>query len=262
MYKTIGIVFSIMILFAGCATRRMDLPEPPPPPQIEKNPNLIYIDDSRISYRTRRPIPMDQSRYEGSLWKDESSWGNLLRDHRARFRDDVLMITNIQNILNIPEPESKTPVEPILPGGEEQAAQAAQAIEALSAAAGIADVEKERNSVLRSIQQISARVTEVLPNGNMVILGEKVDYRQQNNVRYVTKIRGIIRPEDVSPSNEVSALKLARSEVNTKRQVQREKLNLSVLAPLLGRGKTRLLKSAQRATRANSNNRTTAIPTQ
>ena len=241
-----------LLALAGCSSQRMDLPQPAPKePPVDKS-KLSYQDDEKFSFRSRRNIPVKDTRYEGSLWKDESSWGNLLRDHRARFRNDVLMITDVQRIINIQEVKKPAaPITPLAQAGENQAAAAANILEAAAEVAGVSDVEVERNEVLRSISQISARVIDVLPNGNMIVLGEKVDYRQQNSVRYVTKIRGIIRPEDVTPTNEVSSLKLARSEVNTKRQVQTGRINLSALAPLLGKQKTRALKAGSRLSGGN-----------
>jgi len=233
-----------------------------PPPFVKpQETRFDYPDERKFSLRNRNPIPLEATKYEGSLWRGESSWGNLLRDHRARFKNDVLTITNLQQIINIAEDKPEPIAQPLIPAGEAQAGQAARAIEAISAAVGIIDVEKERNDVLRSFRQISAQVIDVLPNGNMVILGQKVDYRQQNSVRYVTKIRGIIRPEDVSPTNTVSALMLARSEVNTKRQVQAGRINISALAPLLGAKKTNLAKQVKRAASGRGSSQNTAVPT-
>lgn len=238
------IVLIIMVLSAGCSPDRLPLPEPPPPPPVSDEPDLDYRDVRNHSYRTRSNIPVDQNRYEGSLWQDEASWGNLLRDHRARFRNDVLTIVNLPEIISVPESKDAAPAAPVTPvaaAGEGAAAQANAALDAIAAATNTGiSAEEEQNDVLRSLKDISARVMKVLPNGNMVIVGEKVDYRQQNTIRYVTKITGIIRPEDVADNNSIKALKLARSEVQIKRQVMAKSLNLKALAPVVGRQKAGL----------------------
>ena len=73
----------------------------------------------------------------------------------------------------------------------------------------------------------------------MLIKGQKIDYRQRNQVRYITTVTGVLRPADVNDSNIVSASKLANPNVKIKRQesgtLVRERLKK--LAPLLGKQK-------------------------
>ena len=54
-------------------------------------------------FRTRPPISSRRNLYEGSLWRGASSWGNLMRDHRARYRGDLLTVTDMPKIINLPE---------------------------------------------------------------------------------------------------------------------------------------------------------------
>ena len=261
------IVFTLLVIFlaVGCAGSRMDLPEIPKPPPPKKNPALDYRDIKKHSYRERNNVPSNWSRYEGSLWQDESSWGNLLRDHRARFKNDVITISDLHEIISVPKKEDKVqPQVPLQTGlataGEEQADKIGKALDAINAAANQqVDDEEEQNDVLRALKTISARVTNVMQNGNMVILGEKVDYRQQNNVRYVTTIKGIIRPEDVSDKNEISSLKLARSEVKIKRQILSNAIKLKSLSPIIGKKKAGLMDKLSHIATPKKNNKTTTV---
>ena len=142
----------------------------------------------------------------------------------------------MQDIISIAEePEQATPT-PLIQAGEGAAENANKVLEAVS---GMSKAEKEQREVLKGLRSITARVASVLPNGNMVIVGEKVDYKQLNTVRYVTQIKGIIRPEDVNHENEVVAMKLARSEVQIKRQMLAR--NYSNLAPVIGKQKASFL---------------------
>ena len=59
---------------------------------------------------------------------------------------------------------------------------------------------------------LSARVTHVLPNGYLVLEGTK-DV-QVNSEHQFIKVRGIIRPMDLSPGNVVSSTQLAQLEIN------------------------------------------------
>ena len=231
---TITITFFFSWLLLGCYN---------PPIHVPKEAELKKMElANRIKgkdkdwYRDRRPIPVRSSQYEGSLWRDESSWGNLLRDHRARFKNDVVTITGVSSIISLPEPPPAAPAEPrgrTTPGAQARAVAGA-ALDTM----GVPKSEKEQNDILRSIKTISARIVRVYQNGNMLVKGEKIDNRQQNTIRYVTTVTGIIRPEDVSEKNEVSATRLANSQVKTKRQVIARKLKSKSLDPVIGKENT------------------------
>ena len=137
--------------------------------------------------------------------------------------------------MNVPPP--KTPAEGQPAGGAETANVALEALTLRDS------IEEEQNQILRNLDGISARVVRVLPDGNMIIKGQKIDYRQRTQVRYITTVTGILRPADVNDSNVVSASKLANPNVKIKRQqsgsLVRERLKK--LAPLLGKQKTGFL---------------------
>jgi flagellar L-ring protein precursor FlgH len=59
---------------------------------------------------------------------------------------------------------------------------------------------------------LSARVTHVLPNGYLVLLGSK-DVEVNSEHQRVT-VRGIIRPIDLSPGNVITSNQLAQLEIN------------------------------------------------
>ena len=211
MKKILRLVLIILIALAtsGCLQRPMVIPEQQ---QVAKKKQFQYnIYENK--HRQRTPIPIGRSQYEGSLWASEASWGNLFRDHRARFVNDVLSITSIASIVSL---EKAQPVKtqarrPALPG------QAAT--QTVTQKSTLTRSQREQNDVLRAMKTITARVIRVFPNGTMRIQGEKIDYRQGNTVRYVTKVRGIIRPEDINAQNEIIATKLARSEIKIRRQL-------------------------------------------
>jgi flagellar L-ring protein precursor FlgH len=58
---------------------------------------------------------------------------------------------------------------------------------------------------------LTAEVAAVLPNGNLVVEGEKEIII--NSERQTVTVRGIIRPDDLSPVNSVQSDRLARLEV-------------------------------------------------
>ena len=159
----------------------------------------------------------------------------MLRDHRARFRGDLLRINEVNLIVTVPPPKIASEGQPA--GGAETASVALEALTLRDS------IEEEQNDILRALDALSARVIRVLPDGNMIIKGQKIDYRQRNQVRYITTVTGILRPADVNDSNIVSASKLANPNVKIKRQQSRSlvRKRLEKLAPLLGKQKAGVL---------------------
>jgi flagellar basal body L-ring protein FlgH len=198
---------------------------------LQQRQNQLANDPLRQS--RRRPVNPDSNAYEGSLWTHESSFGNLFRDHRARFRGDLFSIRELSAIVSVPPPKQATQ-DTTTPEG-----QANIALEAMT----LRDqIEEEQNGILRSLDIISARVVRVLSDGNMLIQGQKIDYRQRNQVRYITTVTGVLRPADVDDSNIVSATKLANPNVQIKRQQSSSLIRerLEQLSPLAGQQQSNL----------------------
>lgn len=69
----------------------------------------------------------------------------------------------------------------------------------------------ETNREGRLIGTITARVVEVMPNGNLTLESRKEI--TINNEKQILIVKGIIRPEDIEVDNTISSSKMADSEV-------------------------------------------------
>ena len=58
---------------------------------------------------------------------------------------------------------------------------------------------------------VPAVVTKVLPNGNLVIIGKR-EIRVNQETQYIT-LSGIVRPDDIGPTNEVSSTYMADAKI-------------------------------------------------
>jgi flagellar L-ring protein precursor FlgH len=58
---------------------------------------------------------------------------------------------------------------------------------------------------------LTATVVEVLPNGNLVVQGEKILALTEGSER--VRVRGVIRPRDISQMNTVLSYRLANAQI-------------------------------------------------
>ncbi|MBI3992738.1 MAG: flagellar basal body L-ring protein FlgH [Candidatus Lambdaproteobacteria bacterium] len=220
---------------------------------------------ARDRYKTRPPINTTDNRYEGSLWLGAASWGNLLRDHRARYTGDLLTVTEMGKIIKVPEAvvekpqaeqvakeedgKKKTAVDPVLAFLREQQ-QAREAI------------EREQNDILRSIDSMEVQVVKVLSNGNMFVQGVHPPiFRDQNRVKYIVTLRGVVQPSDVDNNNQIASSKLSRAEYKIRRLVKRTTLPVGAIARAAGRPEEGNLadRFTDFLTSPGTGNRTTAV---
>lgn len=185
-------------------------------------------------FRTRPPINTNRNLYEGSLWRGAASWGNLMRDHRARYRGDLLTVTEVTKIINVPEPVQQN-LEQQAQQEQEQQQQQQQQVDPIIAflraeAKRREAVELEQNDILRSITTVEVEVVRVLPNGNMFVRGVHPPiFRNRGRVKYVVSLQGIVRPSDVDDRNQIPAPRLSKADYKIRRLVRR-----SILPPVAG----------------------------
>jgi flagellar L-ring protein precursor FlgH len=173
---------------------------------------------------SRSPYHEGQMRHNPSLWPDEAQGAFLFTDHRAFQAMDVLTITINDNTKGSKKAETETSNEfDLLAGiteffGIETSKWAAnntsldptQLINASTKVEFEGTGETEREGRLSG--QISAVIMEVFPNGLLRVEGTKIV--SINAEEEVMVISGLIRPRDISASNQVDSNRIANMRID------------------------------------------------
>jgi flagellar L-ring protein precursor FlgH len=152
----------------------------------------------------------------GSLYSGEAVWSNLAIDDRARSTDDIVTIVVNEQASAVSTGNTKT----------SRASSANAAITSLAGTlpvvgklANLANVNSatslngqgttSRQTTLTTT--ITARVTDVLPNGYLVIEGHRTVLVNSEN--QVVTIRGVVRPADLTNANTVQSGSIGQMEL-------------------------------------------------
>ena len=153
---------------------------------------------------------------EGSLWADK---GTLYEDLRARRLNDIVTIliseTTSATKKATTNNSSTSTVNNSIPnvfGISQLTKQIGNMQTGIQGNANTAFAgEGDTASATTFNDTISAKVIEVLPNGNLVLESRKE--RIINNDKEIIVIRGIIRPDDISPTNTISSAQVADAKI-------------------------------------------------
>jgi len=152
----------------------------------------------------------------GSLWTPTSLFSDLTSDLRARRVGDVITILVQEKASAVSTGTVKTARNSSVQSSIAAAGGITRAVGPLTnlAKAGTNTALDGQGTTTRDTTlsaTISAVVTQVLPNGSLVIQGAKnVKINSENQV---LSLRGIVRPVDVSTANIVSSDRVAQMEL-------------------------------------------------
>ena len=195
--------------------------------QIGETPPMTTIQDPQQQPGYRQvslpmPQPIVGERRPSSLWqagsraffKDQraSNIGDILTvlvtfDEKAQFDNNTQLQRKGTTDMSMPQLYGlQTQIQKILP----HAANMANLVqtEGDSAQNATTEVKREEQVAL----SVAAEVTQVLPNGNLVVNG-----RQEIRVNYEVRelqIAGVIRPQDISSTNTINYYKLAEARIS------------------------------------------------
>jgi flagellar L-ring protein precursor FlgH len=194
---------------------------------IGKAPALSPITNPMAS-PDYRPVSLPMPREEEAKMEPNSLWASnrqtFFKDQRARKIGDILTVTiaiddeaKLSNQTKRDRAGSDSVGVPALAGFESnlnnilpEAADVTNLVEtnSTSSSSGKGTVDRKEEIDL----QLAAVVTQILPNGNMVVQG-----RQEVRVNFenrVLELVGVIRPEDIETNNKISYEKIAEARIS------------------------------------------------
>jgi flagellar L-ring protein precursor FlgH len=192
--------------------------------QIGEQPKLSSIDNP-TAQPGYKPVQMPMPKPESVSYNANSLWRNgsraFFKDQRAARIGDILTVTvNITDQANFANEtqRSRTNKEDSgitdFLGAKTLGAQAQKVLPGRILTADSTASSDGKGSVQRqeSLQtNVAAVVTQVLPNGNLVVEG-KQEIRVNFEIRELI-VAGIVRPEDIQSDNTIDSSKIAQARI-------------------------------------------------
>lgn len=174
---------------------------------------------------------------DGSLWVNHGRRSDLFRDFKAREINDVVTIAVSESTRAVTSADAANSRKSSanlgiarLLGVENKVKELPGAIDAKSDAKYEGQGSTSRNTSIST--SLTARVTQVLANGYLVVEGVKEV--RLNNENQTVYLRGVVRPEDISPGNVVSSRDVGQMELRVEgRGIVSQPLNPGWLYKLL-----------------------------
>jgi flagellar L-ring protein precursor FlgH len=152
----------------------------------------------------------------GSLYTANGRLTDVVRDVRASQIYDLVTIVVNENSSAVSTGQTKTARQSSVAASVASAALPKGSVKALGSLANTSNNQQlqgqgttSRGTTLTAT--VTAEVTAVLPNGNLVIQGDKEI--MVNSEKQIITVRGIIRPDDLSPVNSIPSDRVARMEI-------------------------------------------------
>lgn len=192
--------------------------------QIGEQPKLSAIDNP-TTQPGYKPVQMPMPKPEVASYNPNSLWRSgsraFFKDQRARQIGDLLTVTvNITDKANLSNEtqRSRTNAEDSgitdFIGAKTLGAQAQKVLPGRILTADSSASSDGKGSVNRTeaLQtNVAAVVTQVLPNGNLVVEG-KQEIRVNYEIRELI-VAGIVRPEDIQSDNTIDSTKIAQARI-------------------------------------------------
>ncbi len=217
--KRASVILLCATFLGGCNMfqRLSDLGEAPPMTPVQ-NPQK---DKGYTPVSMPMPAPITATRTANSLWRPGAR--AFFKDQRATTIGDIITVeinvsdeAQFENTTTLTRNNSRELGVPSLLGFETQAGDLlpdafnpASAVSTDSSVGNTNGGEIDRKEDIS--MKVAAVVTQVLPNGNLVIYGRQ-ELRVNNEKREVL-VGGVIRPQDISTGNSVKFEQIAEARI-------------------------------------------------
>ncbi|AWM08573.1 MULTISPECIES: flagellar basal body L-ring protein FlgH [Bradyrhizobium] len=191
--------------------------------QIGEQPKLSAIDNP-TTQPGYKPVQMPMPKPEVASYNPNSLWRNgsraFFKDQRARQVGDLLTVTvNITDKANIANETQRSRTAKEDSGitdfiGSQTVTQPLKVLPGRLLTTDSTSSSDGKGSVNRTeaLQtNVAAVVTQVLPNGNLVVEG-KQEIRVNYEIRELV-VAGIVRPEDIQSDNTIDSSKIAQARI-------------------------------------------------
>jgi flagellar L-ring protein precursor FlgH len=212
-----GAVLSLAALAGGCSSiDRLS--------QIGEKPKLTEIENP-TTQPGYKPVQMPMPKPEQASYNANSLWRNgsraFFKDQRAARIGDLLTVTvNITDKANIANETQRSRsnkedsgitdfIGAKTLGAQAQKVLPGRILTADSTASSDGKGSVNRQEALQT--NVAAVVTQVLPNGNLVVEG-KQEIRVNFEIRELI-VAGIVRPEDIQSDNTIDSTKIAQARI-------------------------------------------------
>lgn len=193
--------------FSGCAVMKQAYaPNPQPAPPF---PIMPQAD----------PAPAEVAGLDGSLWPAKGYW-NLFADNKALRRGDIVQVVVNQKNSGTKDASTATTRDASISGtikkffGFEDEIQKATTKDPELVSVTSSNSFKGNGTTARKDDlsaTVSAIVTDVLADGNLVIYGHQIV--TVNNEASVLTVQGIVRPTDIGRGNSIDAGRIANARI-------------------------------------------------
>lgn len=194
----------VVPLFAGA---KKAAPRQPPPSAIDR-----YIAEAEQHSRSGQ-----SQASPGSLYSSSGRLSDAFRDMRANQVDDIVTILVSDNVSAVSTGTTNTARKSSAAAAITSLAGPVKATGALANLANLSGNQQlqgqgttTRGSTVTT--NLSARVTHVLPNGNLLVEATKDIWI--NSERQSIAVRGVIRPSDLTAANTITSNQLADLEIH------------------------------------------------
>jgi len=172
-------------------------------------PIEVYTKDAEARGRSEFRLP-------GSIWQPGAPLGGLARDPKAELVDDLVTIVVAESASAVSTGVTKTSRQSSSGFSITSLLKPTKATGALANLLNTSGNQalNGQGTTSRDVTlttTLSGRVVEVLPNGYLVVEGSKSVVI--NSETHLVTVRGVARPADITPANEITSDHLAQMEV-------------------------------------------------